>query len=262
MPAKGKVVSAVMPSSAKVDEWKAWSMYIHNDGDSGIFGGGIVHVSGPGNAVVEWQGAETVLPPDPTKALLIYFSEAQPFCTSLNTEGGIKFTVEGTYVIQVHGVHQEDTTWYSDDYKEFTVEVSVTPPPEEYCSLSGVVTGFFGMAVANAIVELDSEKVTTDASGAYAFVKIKTGSYKLKVSAEPWYQPFEKSLSLTEANKPYTQDVGLSLKSYIKYGVPLAAIAGIGGVVYIRRPKAPAYVIPPGYELAPKAPPGYRMVKE
>jgi len=125
-----------------------------------------------------------------------------------------------------------------DVSKEFTV-ISGVVPPEEYCSLSGVVTGFFGMPVANAVVELDTERVTTDVSGAYAFAKIKTGSYKLKVSAEPWYEPFEKDLSLTEANKSYTQDIGLSLKSYIKYGIPLAAVVGgIGGIAYAKRPKA------------------------
>lgn len=124
-----------------------------------------------------------------------------------------------------------------DEVKEFTVAVSEIPPPppEGYCNLSGVVAGLFGMSVANATVELNGEKRTTDAPGAYAFVKMKTGSYKLKVSAEPWYKPFEKDLSLTEVNMSYTEDVGLSLKSYIKYGVPLAVVAGIGSGAYVAK---------------------------
>ena len=265
--AKGVVESAVVPTSAGVDAYVPWSMVIHNIGDTGIFGGGIVNASGPGNVVVKWYNPSTgkyeeiIMPPDPTTFTIFHYVDAQPNCTRLNTSGQIKFMVEGTYIIQIHGVHQEGTAWYSDDYREFTVVASGVPP-EEYCSLSGVVTGLFGMSVANATVELNGEKRTTDASGAYAFIQIPLGSYKLKVSAEPWYEPFEKDLSLTEVNKSYTQDVGLSLKSYIKYGVPLAAVAGIGGFVYIKRAKAPAYAVPTGYELVPRAPPGYRMVRE
>ena len=259
--AKGVVESAVIPASVGVNEYEIWSMTIHNAGDTGIFGGGIVNAAGPGNVVVLWEREETVLPPDPTKALIIHYAEAQPNCTRLSTHALIKFMTEGTYTIQIHGVHQEGTTWYSDDYKEFTVVVSGAPP-EEYCNLSGVVTGLLGMSIANAIVELDGVKRTTDASGAYAFVQVKLGSYTLKVSAEPWYQPTERSLSLTVAAYGYIEDVGLSLKSYIKYGVPLAAVAGIGGLVYIKRPKAPAYAVPTGYELMPRAPPGYKLVRE
>lgn len=259
--AKGVVESAVIPSSADTGVYLSWSIVIHNIGDTGIFGGGIVNFSGPGSVIVLWQSEESELPPDPSRALIISYVDAQPNCTKLNTSGQIKFMVEGTYVIQIHGVHQEDTLWYSDDYREFTVVVSGVPP-EEYCNLSGVVTGLLGMSVANATVELNGEKRVTDGSGAYAFVKILLGSYKLKVSAEPLYQSFEKDLSLTVANISYTEDVGLSLKSYIKYGVPLAAVAGIGGLVYIKRPKAPTYAVPTGYELIPKAPPGYKLVRE
>lgn len=259
--AKGVVESAVVPSTAGVDVYVSWSMVIHNIGDAGIFGGGIVNASGPGSVIVKWDTTETELPPDPTKAMIIYYETAQPNCTRLSTSGQIKFMVAGTYTIQIHAVHQEGTAWYSDDYKEFTVVVSGAPP-EEYCSLSGVVTGLLGMSVANATVELNSEKRTTDASGAYAFAQVKLGSYKLKVSAEPFYQPVERSLSLTVAGKSYIEDVSLSLKSYIKYGVPLAAVAGIGGVVYLKRPKAPTYAVPTGYELVPKVPPGYKLVKE
>ena len=259
--AKGIVESAVMPASAGVDKYEPWSMVIHNAGDTGIFGGAIMNAAGPGNIVVLFQGEEITMPPDPTKAFIIHYDEAQPNCTRLSVNGQIKFMTEGAYTIQIHGVHQEDTAWYSDDYKEFSVAVSGVPPVQ-YCSLKGVVTGFFGRAVGGAIVELNGEKRTTNAAGEYAFISVLLGSYKLKVSAEPWYQPVEKSLSLTVADKEYTENVSLSLKSYIMYGVPLAAIAGIGGVVYLRRAKAPTYAVPAGYELVPRAPPGYRMVKE
>lgn len=263
--AKGVVISAVMPSEAGTDEYKPWSMDIHNAGGSGIFGGGIVNYSGPGNIIVLWQGEETVLPPSPTGALILHYVEAQPNCTHLVTSGSIKFMAEGTYVIQVHGVHQEPDGWWSDDYREFAVVVSGVPPGE-YCSLSGVVTGLFGMAVGGAIVELNGEKRETNAAGEYAFISVSLGTYKLTVTKEPWYSPKEKSLSLTEADKEYTEDVGLSLKSYIMYGVPLAVIGGVGGVVYVKRVRAPAVPevcrAPPGYVLMPKAPPGYRLERE
>ncbi|MBU1066981.1 carboxypeptidase-like regulatory domain-containing protein [Patescibacteria group bacterium] len=253
--AEGIVEAVSIPLSIETGEYKPWSMDIHNAGESGIFGGGIVNYSGPGNIVVEWQGEETVMPPSPTGAFIIHYADPQPNCTHLITDGRIKFMAEGTYVIQVHGVHQEGTDWFSDDYKEFSVVVSGAV--EEYCSLSGVVTGFFGMVVGGAVVELNGEERETNTAGEYSFVSVLLGSYTLKVTPGGFfYESYEKKLSLTVVDKAYKENVGLSLKSLIKYGVPLTAIACIGGVVYVKRVRVPT--VPEVY----KTPTGYRLVRE
>lgn len=261
--AKGVVESAVIPDSAGIEEYKPWDMDIHNIGNTGVFGGGICNAYGPGSVVVKWQGEETELSPDPSRALIFYYTDAKPNCTHLKTSGEIKFMAEGTYTIRVYGVHRENSSWIADDYKEFTVEVSGAPPSEEKCSLSGVVTGLLGIPVGGATVELNGKTRTTNSAGEYVFVNVALGSYTLKVTKEPWYETYTKDLNLTIAGHEYTENVGLGLKSYILYGVPLAAVAGIGGVIYVKSARAPEYYkAPPGYELVPRAPPGYRLVRK
>jgi len=262
--AQGVVEDASMPAVAGVDSYKAWSMLIHNIGEAGIFGGAIMNFSGPGDIVILRKEQETVMPPSSTVVLIFHFTEAQPNCTRLDIDGEIKFMAEGTYKIRIHAVHLENTDWYSDDYVEFTVVVSVA---EETCSVEGKVTGFFDIMVggAGAIVALNGEKRETNTAGEYAFIKLPIGSYKLTVTKEPWYEPYEKDLSLTVVGKEYVEDVSLSLKSYIKYGVPLSVVVGgVGGVIVVRKARAPTdvYKVPPGYEVIPKAPPGFRLVKE
>lgn len=119
------------------------------------------------------------------------------------------------------------------------------------------------MAVSGATVTLNSVKRVTDAAGKYTFTDINTGLYAFRVEKEPWYEPHEKALTLTTPGEDYTEDVGLSLKLYIKVGLPVAAVVGVVGGVYVtKRPEAPRYEVPPGFELVPKVPPGYRLVRE
>jgi hypothetical protein len=262
--AKAIIEAAVMPDTADIDSYVDWSMTVHNVGIAGIFGGAIINHDGPGSVVIKWQGKETELSPSPTHAFIISYVDAQPNCTRLVQSGQIKFLVAGTYVIQVHGVHAEDDNWFSDDYREFTVEVSgVTPPPEEKCNLSGTVTGLLGMAVGNASVELGDIKMSTNSAGKYSFESIELGKYTLKVSGAFYYASFEEEINLKEA-KDYTEDIHLGLTSMIIYGVPIAAAAGITSLVILRGRATPVVLQQPQlpYYPPPFIPSGYKLVKE
>lgn len=113
------------------------------------------------------------------------------------------------------------------------------PPPPGYGNLSGVVTGFLGRPVGDALVTLNGEETRTNAAGEYLFLSILVGDYILTVEKEPWYEKYEVAVTIVSETE-VTTDVALSLKASVKYGIPLAAIVGIGsvgGVVYTTRRK-------------------------
>ena len=125
-----------------------------------------------------------------------------------------------------------------DKSKEFTIISGVLPPPE-YGNLSGVITGFLGRPVGDALVTLNGEERRTNAAGEYLFLSIPVGDYTLTVEKEPWYEKYEVSVTIVSEIE-VTTDVVLSLKPSVKYGIPLAAIVGIGsagGVAYTTRRK-------------------------
>jgi len=113
------------------------------------------------------------------------------------------------------------------------------PPPPDYGNLSGVVTGFLGRPVGDALVTLNGEKTRTNAAGEYLFLSVPVGDYTLTIEKEPWYEKYEVSITIVSESE-VTEDVVLSLKASVKYGIPLAAIVGIGsvgGIAYASRRK-------------------------
>jgi len=125
-----------------------------------------------------------------------------------------------------------------DESKEFTIASGVLPPPS-YGNLSGVVTGFLGRPVGDALVTLNGEERRTNAAGEYLFLSMPVGDYKLTIEKEPWYEKYVTTVTIVSETEVIT-DVVLSLKPSVKYGIPLAAIVGIGsigGAVYTTRRK-------------------------
>jgi hypothetical protein len=258
--AKAVVESANMPTTAKVGTYIDWSMIVHNIGDTGIFGGGIMNYGGPGSAVVLWNGVETEIPPSTTSGWIVYYNDAQPNCTRLQTNGQIKFLVKGTYTIYVIGVHQEGTDWIVDDYKPFSITVTEEAPPPGKCTLKGTVLGLLGRPVSGATVKVGTVTKTTDGSGKFDFGEIDTGTYTITVTAG-MYETYTASLSLTTDGQAYDITINLQIGRMLLYGGVASVFAITGVVVAVAtRPKVPK--VPAGYELVPKAPPGYRMVKE
>jgi len=144
-------------------------------------------------------------------------------------------SVEGVVDVAIEVGNSTDPT---DESKEFTIISGVTPPPD-YGNLSGVVTGFLGKPVGDALVTLNSEERRTNAAGEYLFLSVPVGDYTLTIEKEPWYEKYETSVTIVSESE-VKKDVALSLKASVKYGIPLAAIAGIGsvgGIAYKMRRK-------------------------
>lgn len=118
-----------------------------------------------------------------------------------------------------------------DDSKEFTILGAEGPIPPGYCNLTGLVTGFLGRPVGDAIVAINGKETKTNTVGGYTFLELSLGTYTMKVAKEPWYNSVEVELSLTESTI-YTKDISLGVKPAILYGVPLAVVTGVGGVAY------------------------------
>jgi hypothetical protein len=107
------------------------------------------------------------------------------------------------------------------------------PPSPGYGNLSGIVTGFLGRPVGDALVTLNNEEKRTNAAGEYLFLSVPVGNYTLTVEKEPWYEKYQTSVTIVSESETKI-DVVLSLKTSVKYGVPLAAIAGgVGSLAYV-----------------------------
>lgn len=119
--AKGVIETVGFPTTAQIDEYKAWNATVHNIGEAGVFGLGVVNAVGPGNIVLKVAGEETVI--SPGYYLRYYYTEAKPNCTRLTQSGEVKFSAVGTYTIKIWGMHKDAETWYYDDEKVFTVTV-------------------------------------------------------------------------------------------------------------------------------------------
>ena len=237
MVARAVVESASFPTTASINSYKNWSSVVHNVGDTGVFGIAIVNSSGPGSIVILWGGTETELPVSPTVGMIIYSNTEKPNCTRLSIDGQIKFKVAGNYTIYCYGAHQEGTIWVIDDTSKF-FEVVVSTTPTGTSVVSGNVTGFLGKALAGATVKMAGLEATTDSSGTFKFDNIAIGAYTITVSKEPYYSEYSIKLAVNVAGYEYKLDISLAVKSYILYGVPIAAIVGVGGgVAYLRRPR-------------------------
>lgn len=124
--AKGDIEAAGFPTTIQVDEFEAWNATIHNIGETGIFGLGIVNADGnPGNIVLKVGGEETVI--SSGQYLRYYYTAAKPNCTRLTKSGEVKFTSIGDYTIKIWGMHEDAGKWYYDDEESFTVTVEEEP---------------------------------------------------------------------------------------------------------------------------------------
>jgi len=120
--AKGVIEAVNFPIAAQVDEYKAWNATVHNIGETGLLGLGVVNAAGPGSIVLKVAGEETVI--SPGYYLRYYYPEAVPNCTRLTQSGEVKFSAVGAYTIKIWGMHGENGSWYYDDEKVFTVTVT------------------------------------------------------------------------------------------------------------------------------------------
>jgi len=115
---RGNLESYDWPTEATVGEDKDWSMTVHNNGDaSGIIAAGIANMDGnPGNIIVRVAGETFEIPPG--EVLLLYMPVDVEVCGRLEVSGKVKFMAEGTYVVRLMGLHQEDDRWIVDTYKD------------------------------------------------------------------------------------------------------------------------------------------------
>lgn len=130
MVAKGVLEVANFPTEAKIGEKKPWDITVHNIGTDGIFGFGIANKAGnPGNMTVTWLGSDTTIPPG--YYYRIYVQPAQPYCYRIVSNGSVAFSAPGNYNIDIYGLHRENTSWFIDDTRPFTVIITEPPPPPE-----------------------------------------------------------------------------------------------------------------------------------
>ena len=125
--AKGRVESADTPTEAEPEKWVPYSIKVHNEGGTGIFGYAVWLYSGPSPIKVRVAGEEHDLPVG--QALIRYYVEPKPNCTRLEEAGQIQYMEEGEYIIELAAVHREGEEWIADDYREFTVTVEKAVPP-------------------------------------------------------------------------------------------------------------------------------------
>ena len=124
--AKGSIEAHSFPDAADVGAEKSWNMTVHNIGDTGIFGLGIVNPSGnPGSIVITFQGTEHTIIPG--YYLRIRTPGEVPNCTRIIASGTIKFLNKGSYTLKLWGMHLRDSTWYYD--QEILIPVSVGDAP-------------------------------------------------------------------------------------------------------------------------------------
>jgi len=111
----GHIEDYSFPTSATVDESKAWSMKIHNNGDaSGEICAGIANMPGnPGDVEVYCNetGETRTIPP----GYILRIYGTRDVCSRVSVSGTVKFKAEGSYTIRLVGGHREDTTWIDDE---------------------------------------------------------------------------------------------------------------------------------------------------
>lgn len=93
-----------------------------------------------------------------------------------------KFVKKGAFMLLIAGLTMGVASC-SDDDPDYT---NVTPPEVEVApnTLTGVITGISGEAIANATVTLGTETAKSDANGVYLFSDVKTGTFSIKAEAE------------------------------------------------------------------------------
>ncbi|MEM1551573.1 MAG: carboxypeptidase regulatory-like domain-containing protein [Candidatus Bathyarchaeia archaeon] len=97
------------------------------------------------------------------------------------------------------------------------------PPPPELATLTGKVTGIFGLPVSNAKLTLNTNTTLTSKDGTYTFKDIQPGEYLLTV--EHWlYQT--KTIVVTLQPGTQTLNIGLTLKPEYP-----ASIVGVIGAI-------------------------------
>jgi len=123
----GIISNYSFPDSAEKGANLPWNADIHNVGTDGQIAFGILNAEGnPGNLVITWDTAETIILPG--YYFRVYTNGSVPNCFHLITNGSVRFEVGGTYTIKLWGMwyNETDGKWYYDSTEEITKTVNVT----------------------------------------------------------------------------------------------------------------------------------------